>query len=74
MLCHCRHRLVLANVICAERVHQSSSGRLVVARVVKASRDRVQDRLGHRCCSLPGMPAPGPMLCSMRQWGVDIAR
>jgi hypothetical protein len=38
---------VVADVVRAERVRQSSSGRLVVAHVVEASKGRVQDGLLH---------------------------
>ena len=39
--------LVVADVVHAERVRQSSSGRLVVAHLVEASKGRVQDGLLH---------------------------
>jgi len=42
---HRRRRSVVADVVRAERVRQSSSGRLVVAHVVDASGGRVQDGL-----------------------------
>ena len=38
---------VVADVVRAERERQSSSGRLVVAHVVEASKGRVQDGLLH---------------------------
>jgi len=43
--CHPRRRSVVADIVRAERVRQSSSGRLVIARVVMASGGRVQDGL-----------------------------